>query len=53
LVATGHNSASIGARLGIAVPTVRKHRENLIRKLDLHSIAEVTAFALRNGLLAS
>jgi DNA-binding NarL/FixJ family response regulator len=53
LVATGHNSASISTRLFISVPTVRKHRENLFRKLELHNIAEVTAYALRSGLLAA
>ena len=35
------------------MPTVRKHRENLMRKLGLHNIAQVTAFALRRNLLAT
>ena len=51
LVATGHNSQSIAGRLVISVPTVRKHRENLARKLGLHNVAEATAFVIRNGLL--
>jgi DNA-binding NarL/FixJ family response regulator len=53
LVATGHSSQAIARTLAISVPTVRKHRENLMRKLGLHNVAEVTAFALRRDLLAS
>jgi DNA-binding NarL/FixJ family response regulator len=53
LVATGHSSQAIARSLAISVPTVRKHRENLMRKLGLHNVAEVTAFALRRDLLAS
>jgi DNA-binding NarL/FixJ family response regulator len=53
LVATGHSSQAIARSLAISVPTVRKHRENLMRKLGLHNVAEVTAFALRRELLAS
>lgn len=52
LVATGHNSQSIANGLAISVPTVRKHRENLARKLGLHNTAEATAFAIRHGILA-
>lgn len=53
LVAVGQNSHDIASGLSISLLTVRKHRENLMKKLDLHNIAEVTAFAIRNGLLAS
>ena len=53
MVATGHSSQSIARVLRISVPTVRKHRENLMRKLGLHNIAQVTAFALRRNLLAT
>jgi DNA-binding NarL/FixJ family response regulator len=53
LVATGHSSQAIAVALAISVQTVRKHRENLMRKLDLHNVAEVTAFALRRNLLAT
>lgn len=50
LIAAGHGSRDIADQLSISVGTVRKHRENLMQKLDLHSIAEVTSFAIRNGL---
>lgn len=49
-IANGDGHQQIGARLRISPLTVRKHRENLMRKLDLHSTAELTAFAVRIGL---
>lgn len=49
-IANGDGHQQIGARLHISPLTVRKHRENLMRKLDLHSTAELTAFAVRIGL---
>ncbi len=50
LIAAGHGSREIADQLSISVVTVRKHRENLLQKLDLHSIAEVTSLAIKNGL---
>jgi DNA-binding NarL/FixJ family response regulator len=51
LVAQGANSAEIGAHLHISVQTVRKHRENLRRKVGAHNTAQITAYAIRIGLL--
>ncbi|MER9292417.1 LuxR C-terminal-related transcriptional regulator [Mesorhizobium sp. M0510] len=42
----------IAERLGISLPTARKHRENLMGKLNLHNTAELTAYAVRLGLPA-
>lgn len=50
LLADGHTSPEIGKRLHIATSTVEVHRRNLMRKLELHSIAELTKYAVRNGL---
>jgi DNA-binding NarL/FixJ family response regulator len=50
MVAVGFSSKVIADRLFISVPTVRKHRENLMRKLGLHNAAAVTAYAIANGL---
>jgi two-component system NarL family response regulator len=50
LLADGHTSAEIGKRLHIATSTVEVHRRNLMRKLELHSIAELTKYAVRHGL---
>ncbi|MFE0016396.1 response regulator [Mesorhizobium sp. NPDC059054] len=50
LVAQGMTARETAERLGISQATARKHRENLMRKLDLHSTAELTAYAVRLGL---
>ena len=51
LIGQGFNSAVIAERLGLAVRTVRKHRENILRKLDMHNMAQLTAFGIKAGLL--
>jgi DNA-binding NarL/FixJ family response regulator len=50
LLAEGKRSAEIARRLSISVATVDVHRRNIMRKLDLHTVAELTKFALREGL---
>lgn len=51
LIATGLTSAQIAARLRISQATALTHRRDLMRKLNLHSAAELTRYALRKGLL--
>ncbi|MBF5013180.1 response regulator [Burkholderia pseudomultivorans] len=53
LIANGHSSKDIATKLNLSVLTVRKHRQNLMSKLSLHNAAEVTAYAIRDGLTAS
>ena len=50
LIAEGHTSARIAERLYLAPSTVEVHRRNIMRKLDLHNVAELTRYAIRNGL---
>lgn len=50
LVAEGASSSQIADRLNIAQSTVDVHRRNIMRKLDLHSVAELTRYAINNGL---
>jgi two-component system NarL family response regulator len=50
LLAEGHTSSEIARRLHIATTTVDSHRRNIMRKLDLHSVAELTKYAVREGL---
>ncbi len=52
LIAQGVTTREAAERLGVSLPTARKHRENLMRKLDLHSAAELGAYAARLGLPA-
>ena len=50
LLTEGNRSPCIALQLGISIATVEVHRRNLMRKLDLHSIAALTKYALREGL---
>lgn len=50
LVAEGYTSVRIADCLHIAPATVDVHRRNIMRKLDIHNVAELTRYALANGL---
>jgi two-component system NarL family response regulator len=50
LLAEGNTSPQIGRQLNIAPGTVEVHRRNIMRKLRLHNIAELTKYAIREGL---
>jgi DNA-binding NarL/FixJ family response regulator len=49
-LAEGMSSPEIAQNLGVSTSTVETHRRNLMRKLDLHSVAELTKYAVREGL---
>lgn len=51
LLAQGKSSPQIGEQLHIAPGTVDVHRRNIMTKLELHGIAELTRYAMRNGLI--
>jgi len=51
LLAEGYTNKDIADFLHISVKTVEKHRSNLIGKLDLHNVAQLTAFAIEKGLI--
>jgi two-component system NarL family response regulator len=53
LIAEGNTSPQIGERLHVSPATIDVHRRNIMRKLSLHSIADLTRFALRNGIAAN
>lgn len=48
LVAAGHTSSQIAQQLLIATSTVEVHRRNIMRKLDRHSVAELTRYVVNN-----
>jgi DNA-binding NarL/FixJ family response regulator len=50
LIAEGHSTKDIAARLSVSVKTIETHRKQIMDKLDLHSIAELTKYAIREGL---
>ncbi len=53
LIAEGHTSSEIAERLHLAPSTVEVHRRNIMRKLDLHGVAELTKYAIRNGITSA
>ncbi|MCD4722332.1 MAG: response regulator transcription factor [Desulfobacula sp.] len=53
LIAEGHKSRKIAEKLNISVKTIDIHRTNLKTKLNIHSIAELTKFAIAEGLTSS
>ena len=50
LIAEGYRNKEIADDLCISSKTVEKHRANLMKKLDLHNTAELTAYAMEKGL---
>lgn len=50
LLAEGLSSPNIGKRLFVATTTVETHRRNVMRKLGIHSVADLTKYAIREGL---
>jgi DNA-binding NarL/FixJ family response regulator len=50
LIAEGKASAQIAEQLHIAIGTVDVHRRNIMNKLKLHSVVELTRYAIRQGL---
>lgn len=51
LVAEGHPNRYIAEFLSLSIKTVERHRSNLMRKLDLHNAAGLTAYAIERGLV--
>jgi len=45
LIVQGHTSKEIARLLGLSVFTVRKHRENILRRLGLRSTAQLISLA--------
>jgi DNA-binding NarL/FixJ family response regulator len=53
LLALGRSNKEVARELGTSLGTAKKHRENLQRKLDCHTAAELARLAIREGLLSS
>jgi DNA-binding NarL/FixJ family response regulator len=50
-IATGRTNKEIAAELGISHRTVETHRESLMKKLQIRTVAELTRFALGTGIV--
>jgi DNA-binding NarL/FixJ family response regulator len=53
LIAEGYSSKQIGSLLTLSIKTVEKHRQVLMRKLDIHEIATLTRYAVSSGIVES
>ena len=51
LLAEGKTSKEVAVALKLSVKTAETHRTNLMRKLELHSVADLTLYAIRNGIV--
>ena len=50
-LAAGASNDEIAAALNISSKTVNRHRENIMRKLNLHSRADLVKYAIRKGII--
>jgi len=50
LLAEGKSTKQIALKLHISVKTVETHRRQMMNKLDIHTVAELTKYAIRKGL---
>jgi DNA-binding NarL/FixJ family response regulator len=50
LLAEGHSTKAIAFRLHVSPSTADTHRQHVMGKLNLHSVAELTKYAIREGL---
>jgi len=52
LLASGKSNREVADLLHISVPTVETHRENIFKKLHLHSLPDLILYAVRKGLVS-
>jgi DNA-binding NarL/FixJ family response regulator len=52
LIAEGHTTKEIAAKLGISAKTAEAYRGELMKSLDIHDIASLTRYAIRAGLVS-
>jgi len=51
LLAEAKTGKEVATRLGVSVKTVEAHRSNIMRKLNIHSVAELVRYAIRNKII--
>jgi DNA-binding NarL/FixJ family response regulator len=50
MTAEGKSTKEVASALGVSIKTVETHRRNIMGKLGLHSVAELTKYAIREGI---
>ncbi len=53
LIAEGHSSKQIAHMLDSSVKTIESHRASLMERLDIHDVAGLVRYAIRNGLVSA
>lgn len=53
LIARGYATREIATQLHVSVKTVESHRAQLMQRLNIHDVAGLTRFAIRNGMVPS
>jgi DNA-binding CsgD family transcriptional regulator len=53
LLAEGKSNKDVASLLGISVNTAEAHRANIMLKLDLHTVAELVLYSIRNNIISS
>lgn len=52
LIVNGYTNKQVAAQLNLSVRTVEAHRENMMRKLHLHNVADLTRYAITRGIVS-
>ena len=52
-LALGNSNKEVASELGVSSKTVETHRQHIMEKLECHSIADLTRFAIREGLVSA
>lgn len=50
-ITMGETNPRIAGALSLSIKTVEWHRTNLMKKLDVHTVADLVCFAIRHGLV--
>ncbi len=53
LIAEGRSNKEIGSDLCISIKTVEKHRQSVMKKLDIHDAPGLTRYAISAGIIES
>jgi DNA-binding NarL/FixJ family response regulator len=51
LLAQSHSNKETAAKLGVSLRTIEAHRANIMRKLELHALADLVRYAIRNHII--
>ena len=51
LIAEGKNNMAVATTLGIRIKTAERHRANIMRKLEIHSVSDLVRYAVRNQII--